>query len=842
LTTLDDLTAEINSQLPTNATGQITATRVRTTLIDMATRILADVSSAGGSSAGTSLTRSQAISTVFGTPPTTIRTVGYANTRDGGGNLHAYVTSNPNHPGSFQTADGFWYELVPEGGRVALEAFGAIPMIDHNVQPAMNAADDCYPAWLAMEKFAYAKGLEGLVVTVNSGWHFTSRTMAFKRLPLTFEGAASGGVLGKTGTTWRYPPYVDCMTVSEIIGVGKDYTHIRSGDTIFVGGKYFKETGQPGAGNTYIAVTAGVVSGTDTLTATANNPATTYTWGTAQFRFDRFIGPGGDYDWGIDVNMSAAGSVFKYHSYHSFFDRQSSDPLLNKYPDQLLDVSGTPNYYCALVSHAKITGEHLSAFACQGFGIAMVANGSPFIGGAGNINGFELRHITVYFNNMGGLHTGFADANAGMVSWLDSSLNGGFGIDENSMFGNSYDGTQFAFDGRAGITGQQYPAAVTYNGHLWVSRVWVSGGEPKPDYINEEPQKPAIGGIKNPWFYIGGDGTLGVTSNFTGSISGTTLTVTAITSGTIAAGNMIASPLLVVDASPFGTYPRAGTIIQAFGTGGTTGTGGTGTYALSGASQTVSSVSINSFSTSTTGGSDYPVWSPTQKYLPGGAFCSRTSQTTNLWKYMYIEGGTFWAQPGTGDVIVGGPSTYAGVDASKQIMQLGQGVMSRVIARADFTSHSTGSNFLQEVQLGGFRNDFQILGSRNWDNTHSYKLRYANGTGSDAVVGQDVKFDRDDGATVWMVGANKSASRYGRTGFDSSEALIVPRLFIGYDQPTNDTAARAVFYTGSVPSSGSHAHGEVAINDNASATNDPILWYCTVAGTPGTWVVGAKVP
>jgi len=62
----------------------------------------------------------------------------------------------------------------------------------------------------------------------------------------------------------------------------------------------------------------------------------------------------------------------------------------------------------------------------------------------------------------------------------------------------------------------------------------------------------------------------------TGSISGTTLTVSAVASGTLAVGQTIS-----------GTGITAGTTITALGTG----TGGTGTYTVS-ASQTVSSTTI----------------------------------------------------------------------------------------------------------------------------------------------------------------------------------------------------------------------------------------------------------
>ena len=66
-------------------------------------------------------------------------------------------------------------------------------------------------------------------------------------------------------------------------------------------------------------------------------------------------------------------------------------------------------------------------------------------------------------------------------------------------------------------------------------------------------------------------------SSFTGSISGTTLTVTAVASGTLAVGQLVQ-----------GSGVAAGTYITALGTG----TGGTGTYTI-GVSQTVASETMS---------------------------------------------------------------------------------------------------------------------------------------------------------------------------------------------------------------------------------------------------------
>lgn len=86
-------------------------------------------------------------------------------------------------------------------------------------------------------------------------------------------------------------------------------------------------------------------------------------------------------------------------------------------------------------------------------------------------------------------------------------------------------------------------------------------------------------------YSLDGGGWLGLwTAVVTGSISGTTLTVSAVASGTLAVGQTIV-----------GTGITAGTTITALGTG----TGGTGTYTVS-ASQTVSSTSIKATGTGST--------------------------------------------------------------------------------------------------------------------------------------------------------------------------------------------------------------------------------------------------
>ena len=80
---------------------------------------------------------------------------------------------------------------------------------------------------------------------------------------------------------------------------------------------------------------------------------------------------------------------------------------------------------------------------------------------------------------------------------------------------------------------------------------------------------------------------------FTGSCSGTTLTVTAVTSGTIVGGAGATGQTLHA-------FGATGTILP-YGTSGTTGVGGTGTYALNGAGGTASSQPMATLTTNTSG-------------------------------------------------------------------------------------------------------------------------------------------------------------------------------------------------------------------------------------------------
>jgi hypothetical protein len=349
------------------------------------------------------------------------------------------------------------------------------------------------------------------------------------------------------------------------------------------------------------------------------------------------------------------------------------------------------------------------AFAYPGFGIGIAANGDPCLTGPGNVNGFHNDHIYSYFHGKSGLHIGYSDANAGTSVYLDTAYCGRYGYEEWSFLGNYMSMHQSAADGTMGLARKQYPSGALYDGYGWLARLPILGIDGWPSYINEVP-----GGSNNAWIRYWGDGTVDVRGTLTGSIAGTVLTVSATSLTTIKQGDMISGTgvtpatrivsfgtgtggtgtynvsnsqtagsttikvmsmgdrgtitasisgtILSVSAATitnnnldatdevWGPNVLPGTIITSRGTG----TGTTGTYNLN-QSQTVSSTGmVVKRPTNSSGGQNYPAWTPIQRYEPGGGFGTNNINARNVFVSMYIEGGTMPSQPCANDILLGG--------------------------------------------------------------------------------------------------------------------------------------------------------------------------------------------
>jgi hypothetical protein len=104
MSTLSDLTAEINTQIPTGVDHAITAAKVRTTLIDMATKILSDQSLLGGGGGGAGSLDRYLTSNTSANPGD----VCYCNTSAGGFTVTLPANPIPGTGVGFRDAESSW--------------------------------------------------------------------------------------------------------------------------------------------------------------------------------------------------------------------------------------------------------------------------------------------------------------------------------------------------------------------------------------------------------------------------------------------------------------------------------------------------------------------------------------------------------------------------------------------------------------------------------------------------------------------------------------------------------------------------------------------------------------
>jgi hypothetical protein len=109
----------------------------------------------------------------------------------------------------------------------------------------------------------------------------------------------------------------------------------------------------------------------DTLNGT--DPNATYTNGTAQFKYETYIGPNGTnpYDYYLGIDRSAANSQIENLQFWSFWDNFSNDPAKNKWPDQHPNYPAdgmSGKYNCAIVERvrAKLVNLWLSHILASG--------------------------------------------------------------------------------------------------------------------------------------------------------------------------------------------------------------------------------------------------------------------------------------------------------------------------------------------------------------------------------------------------------------------------------------------------------------------------------------------
>jgi hypothetical protein len=485
-----------------------------------------------------------------------IRTAGFYTVGDPGAGAWRRKTSGEPDVAGDQTSNGgtVRWEIIVEKGALQFFQFGAQGMLDYGTEPAVGAIDDAYRYMLMADKYIYQKNLGGIILDMPSQVIYFSKAHNMRRSNYHIRS-------GYHGVLFRNASYEDCFMFNYQYGNGHDYSLYMNNFLYHAGQACYKNSGQNAPGNVYRCYVEGVsaVSG-DALTG--SDPNATYTNGTAQFKYETYIGPNGTnpYDYYLGIDRSAANSCIENAQFWSFWENQSSDPNRNKWPDQH-GRPGQGQFNCAIVERVRIKLANIFVTQYPGHGIAIVADGDRDLTGPGNVNGFHNDHLALYFCGKAGLHIADADANAGITNYMDTASNGRYGYEEFSFLGNQMNMHQDAFSGNMSNGRKQYPPGCLYGGFAYIARLPLGGIDDWPAYINEVP-----GGSNHAWIKWGGDGTL---------VSGSW-------------------------------------------------------------------------------GSNYPDWTPTQRFEPGGGFASTNINARNVFCSMYIELGTMVSQPCVNTVVLGG--------------------------------------------------------------------------------------------------------------------------------------------------------------------------------------------
>ncbi len=292
--------------------------------------------------------------------------------------------------------------------------------------------------------------------------------------------------------------------------------------------------------------------------------------------------------WGVTTNYNLAtllGEAIAGYTAVTILSTSQALTALNGASDQsrqaILQLTGTPgaNFTLYLPPATKIYVVRNATANTATISAATALNGTTATGGTTST--IPANGTSIIFCDATNVRDAVSGEFTGNVT-IDGNLTvGGNG----SFAGTGSLATPTGTTGQRSGTGIRYNTTLSrYEGYDINASTWstIGGG--------------ATGGGANQAFYendqaITASYTIGATKNamttgpitivpieVTGSISGTTLTVSAVTSGVIYIGAVIV-----------GTGVTVGTSITAFGTG----TGGAGTYTVS-ASQTVSSTTITS--------------------------------------------------------------------------------------------------------------------------------------------------------------------------------------------------------------------------------------------------------
>lgn len=481
---LASLLSEINTELGTPIT--------RTMLI-AALRDLANVSTS------TAMTKVEAEAYSFTNPPEILHTTGYFAHGDFGAAAYQKVdtfttplastlrnSSLTYHVGTFTTADGTKYQMIPRDANVCPNAFGAKSGAGGDFsldEPNWQAFEDC-KYWILGQQDVPSAGTSGFRMTLAQGCYNLAAAHSMEGGLYDIYGGASGGA-----TMIRVPDKTDGIQIQHAWGggsvsIGHEGGAINTGFPISVGLDVY----WVGTTKVYRCRTAGTVSNT-APTGTGTN--ITVPGGTAHVDYIREL------TWS-EKRFQAGGGVIADLNIWGRWNRNVLTAADAPF-DETFSVTEEGAYHSGIVMKNRATIQRVWCGSFPGHGIAVVADGDPEVRAGGNVNQWRLDRVSAYWNGHDGIHVGVSDANGGVGIDIDVASNLRWGVADWSFLGNHWLSIQSAFDGRQ-FVGAVYPGQCVHNGYWWLARVPALGGDPDPNYHNEPGTDPVS------WQMMWGDG------------------------------------------------------------------------------------------------------------------------------------------------------------------------------------------------------------------------------------------------------------------------------------------------------------------------------------------------
>jgi hypothetical protein len=485
--TIPEVDTKIDTDLPTNSVGQITASRLR--------GVLHYISSALGGATVTSGAVPEATRTVmqtlsFSSPPDSIRTNGY-NEVGVGPAFYVKAPGNaiPAHwpsSGVLTTGDGTNYLITPDKGELWVEQFGAKGRANNDLTDQWQAFEDCkYVILLQPDAQGWVGGISsegGTDMRIGRGSFYLSKSHSIEGGPYNIRG--SGAHNG--GTLIRTPGNVDAFQVQYHFSSGQTIGHEGgpiNGFPRLVGSLAYV----PGQTHVYAATNTGTPNPAAWPSGTGPG---TITSGTATFTYVRELtwsetrGIGGDYS--IISNLVCA-AVW--------------DPNTQGYDEDQTAVDG--GYHCGILFRARATAENIYCLSYAGHGICIAGDGGSECRGGGVPNNAIVRNYRGYFNAHDGLRLDGTDANACLLEIIDTGLNKRSGVTDESLLGNRYIHLQTAFDGSPGNTGTVRYGACNYGGYYYSAMPKQLGSFRTVDYT----LTPGASGSEFSWVRTSGTGS-----------------------------------------------------------------------------------------------------------------------------------------------------------------------------------------------------------------------------------------------------------------------------------------------------------------------------------------------